>query len=84
MESALDTTFKNDICYNTTSQVFHEHCGRENIIRNNVFAFGSEGQVSLSRAEKHNSFAFEKNVVVARRQPVFSAGYGGQLDKEGV
>jgi hypothetical protein len=72
-----------NICYNTSSQVFNQHYGRENIIRNNIFAFGREGLISLGRAEDHNSFSFECNVVIARGRPFFVAGYAGQLEKRG-
>ncbi|WP_422661140.1 right-handed parallel beta-helix repeat-containing protein [Paenibacillus sp. EC2-1] len=82
-EGSSHILIENNICYNTSSQVFHEHYGRENIVRNNIFAFGREGQVSLSRAEEHTSFTFERNIVVSDSEPIFVGGYSGQMDKCG-
>lgn len=35
----------------------------KNVVRNNVFAFGKEYQMTRNRSEKHISFTFERNIV---------------------
>lgn len=82
-EGSSHILVEDNVCYNTSSQAFNQHYGRENIVRNNIFAFGGEGQVSRSRAEAHNSFTFVRNIVIARGQPVFVGGYAGHLEKRG-
>src|SRR5439155_2067460 len=37
--------------------------GRENVVRNNIFAFGHEAEIMRSRAEDHLSFTWEGNIV---------------------
>ena len=62
-EGSTDILIENNVVYRCKSASFHQHYGRDNIVRNNVFAFGTEHQLMRSREEAHLSFVFTNNVV---------------------
>jgi hypothetical protein len=79
---------ENNVVCNTSSQLFHLHFGREIAIRNNIWAFGREGLIAISRGNEcnwpekgvlpngmtTNCFTFERNIVITDGQPVFIGG----------
>ncbi|MFZ2656264.1 MAG: right-handed parallel beta-helix repeat-containing protein, partial [Victivallales bacterium] len=82
-EGSSHIIVENNICYDFKSEPFHTHYGRENMVRNNIFAFGrGEAQITLSRGEEHVSFTFERNIVITREKPVFMNGYGADFKKD--
>lgn len=54
---------ENNVVYDCNRSSFHQHYGRENELRNNIFACGGQHQLTVSRAEAHCSVIFERNIV---------------------
>jgi len=79
-EGSSHMLIENNITYETQTPGFFQHYGRENIVRNNIFAFGREGQVGLGRADEHNAFTFTRNIVVAESEGLFLDDYAAPLD----
>jgi hypothetical protein len=76
-EGSTGVTMEGNVIYDTTDGGFHQHYGKENIIRNNVFAFSEEYQIKRSRAEAHRSFVFEKNIIVFDRGLLLGSNWTG-------
>lgn len=83
-EGSAHILVENNICHDTSSQLFHQHYGRENLVRNNIFAFGREGLMALGRGEAHNSFTFTHNILIGDGQWLYAGGYAGQVERRAI
>lgn len=62
-EGSTDILIENNLAYRTNCSGFHQHYGRNNVVQNNIWAFGRQEQLALTRLEQHHSFIFRHNLV---------------------
>lgn len=70
-EGSTDILIENNISYDVKSEAFHQHYGKENIVRNNILAFGRDGIVMVSRLEEHIAIHLEHNILLSDGAPIY-------------
>jgi hypothetical protein len=74
-EGSYGITEENNLVYACKSAGFHQHYGKENIIRNNIFAFNIRSQLQATRIEDHTSIIFTHNIVCFNNGSLLSSNW---------
>ncbi len=80
-EGTEGVTYEDNLVFDTKDGGIHQHFGRDNVVRNNIFAFSREGQVAITRPEPHRSWVFEGNIVVWDAGDAFAKYRGTKSEK---
>jgi len=81
-EGTTHITMEDNLVYDTLDMTYHQHYGRENVVRNNILVDGRNFQISVHRPEEHLSATFEHNIVYFHTGKLFwqAAREGRQLE----
>lgn len=78
-EGSTGILIENNIGYGTAYANFHQHYGKENVVRNNIWAFGRGYQISRAIEESHVSFTFERNIVYFDNGRLLKGGWSNDM-----
>lgn len=70
-EGSTEITVEKNLVYDCSSNAFHQHYGRDNLIKNNIFAFSDDGQLLITRHEEHNSLFLYNNILVGEDEAMY-------------
>ncbi|HVR82680.1 MAG TPA: right-handed parallel beta-helix repeat-containing protein, partial [Planctomycetota bacterium] len=76
-EGSTGVLAENNIAYRCKSNGFHQHYGRDNTLRNNVFALNVEAQIARTRKEDHFTLLFDRNIVYWTEGKLLSGNWDG-------
>ncbi|MBP3480959.1 MAG: right-handed parallel beta-helix repeat-containing protein [Clostridia bacterium] len=75
-EGSSDIVLENNVVFQTKSTSFHQHYGRNNVVRNNIFVCGGDGAVDIKREEPHTTAVVEGNILVTDGIPTYHESPG--------
>jgi hypothetical protein len=62
-EGTSGVVMRRNLVHGAKTGGFYQHLGKENLVTNNVFAYGGRYQLQAPDPEPHVSFRFERNVI---------------------
>jgi len=70
-EGSANIVAENNLVYRTQDAGLHQHYGTDNIVRNNIFAFGTNGQMRLSNPKKSGVITIAQNIFYWQSNKLF-------------
>jgi parallel beta-helix repeat protein len=80
-EGSTGILLENNVVSHCKSAGFHQHYGRDNVVRNNLIAFNTEHELMRTRSEGHRSFWFTNNVVIWDSGDLLGSNWAGTTNQ---
>lgn len=83
-EGTSEIVVENNVIYRAQTHCLQQHYGANNVVRNNIFAFGGNGCVAYGSLEYHEEFLMENNILLTDGSPVYGAAHNWRGSKNFV
>lgn len=80
-EGSTGILLENNVAVHCSDAGFHQHYGRDNIVRNNLLAWNRNHSVMRTRVEEHLSFEFTGNVIIANSGTLLGSSWDGTTEQ---
>ena len=70
-EGTSEIRIENNVVFRTKCECYNQHYGKDNIVRNNIFAFGGRGAARILRAEPHIGYTLVSNCFVTDGKDIY-------------
>ncbi len=74
-EGSYGIKMENNLVYVCKNSGVYQHYGKENIIRNNIFAYNIRSQLQATRVEEHRSITFTNNIIYFDKGTLLSSNW---------
>lgn len=93
-EGSSHIVIENNICFDCSREAFHQHFGRENLVRGNIAAFGGDSGIAISVGRRRQrgyaspgenytvGYNFFGNVILVDGTPFYRGGDSGAISAE--
>ncbi len=83
-EGSRNILIENNLAYRCRHACFNQHYGRDNIVRNNIFAFADTSVVMMARAQAHTGYILSNNILLSDGTPIYAGGYEYDVNTPGA
>ena len=83
-EGTRNILIENNLAYRCRHACFDQHYGKDNLIRNNIFAFADASVVMMARAQEHTGFILKNNILLSDGTPIYAGGYEYKVNTPGA
>jgi len=80
-EGSSGVLIENNVATGCTSAGFHQHYGRDNVVRFNLLAFNRDHQLMRTRVEAHQSFWLTNNVIIWDSGDLLGSNWSGDTNQ---
>lgn len=83
-EGSRNILIENNLAYRCKHACFDQHYGKDNLIRNNIFAFAKTSVAMMARIQPHTGFILKNNILLSDGTPMYAGGYEYNVDQKGA
>ena len=83
-EGSRNMLIENNLVYRCKHACFDQHYGKDNLVKNNIFAFAKTSVVMMAKMQPHAGFILKNNILLSDGTPIYAGGYEYNVDQEGA
>ncbi|MEO9513481.1 MAG: right-handed parallel beta-helix repeat-containing protein [Flavobacteriaceae bacterium] len=81
-EGTTNILIEDNLAYRCRHACFNQHYGKENIVRNNIFAFADTSVIMMAKMQPHTGYILKNNILLSDGTPIYAGGYEYRVEQK--